>query len=58
MLHLFADKNDCCLIAVGGTVEESPAQAEARSRADMKIKMESYLKIWKWVIETLGMDIN
>ncbi|XP_020220021.1 chaperone protein dnaJ C76, chloroplastic [Cajanus cajan] len=42
----------------GGTVEESPAQAEARARADMKIKMESFLKIWNWVKQTLGMNIN
>lgn len=58
MLDLFADKNDCCLIDVGGTFEESPAQAEAQARADMKIKMEGFLKIWNWVKETLGMNIN
>ncbi|KAL2320137.1 hypothetical protein Fmac_029106 [Flemingia macrophylla] len=42
----------------GSTVQESPAQAEARVRADMKIKMESFLKIWNWMKETLGMNIN
>ncbi|KAJ1412163.1 DnaJ domain containing protein [Sesbania bispinosa] len=32
----------------GGTAEESPAQAEARAHASMKIRMESFLKIWNW----------
>ncbi|XP_019418778.1 PREDICTED: uncharacterized protein LOC109329540 [Lupinus angustifolius] len=42
----------------GGTDEESHAQAEARAHATMNIKLESFLKTWKWVKETLGMDIN
>ncbi|KAK7339559.1 hypothetical protein VNO77_20233 [Canavalia gladiata] len=40
--------------SAGGTAEESPAQAEARARASAKIKMESFLKIWNWMKETLG----
>ncbi|KAK7258819.1 hypothetical protein RIF29_24406 [Crotalaria pallida] len=42
----------------GGTVEETPAQAEARAHASMNIKLESFLKTWKWVKEALGMNIN
>ncbi|XP_061363605.1 chaperone protein dnaJ C76, chloroplastic-like isoform X2 [Gastrolobium bilobum] len=42
----------------GGTVDESPAQAEARAHASMKLKMEIFLKIWNWVKETLGINIT
>ncbi|KAK7293434.1 hypothetical protein RJT34_16299 [Clitoria ternatea] len=42
----------------GGAVEETPAQAKARAHANMKIKMESFLKIWNWVKETFGININ
>ncbi|CAJ1783546.1 unnamed protein product [Sphenostylis stenocarpa] len=42
----------------GGYGEESSAQAEARARADTKIKMERFLKIWSWMKEILGIKVN
>ncbi|KAF5479639.1 hypothetical protein F2P56_000446 [Juglans regia] len=34
--------------------EETPAQAEARANASMKIKMERISRLWNWVNEILG----
>ncbi|XP_054791298.1 chaperone protein dnaJ C76, chloroplastic-like isoform X2 [Prosopis cineraria] len=36
------------------TVEESPAEAQARAQASLEIKMGGLFKLWKWVTETFS----
>ena len=54
MIHALFSIN-CAQIAASRTVEEeTPAQAEARVNASMKIKMERLSRIWNWVKEVSG----